>query len=159
QSHEAIFTWKIGGGITYWNRSAEVLYGYTAEEAIGRSSHELLRTVSPIPIHEIEAQIAHEGSWYGELTHTTREGRTIVVESRHVRVTYEGETYALETNRNITERKAHEEHVQLLINEINHRAKNMLSLVQAIARQTAAREPEDFIGRFTERIQALAANQ
>jgi two-component sensor histidine kinase len=43
--------------------------------------------------------------------------------------------------------------------EVNHRAKNMLSLVQAIARQTAAREPEDFIGRFTERIQALAANQ
>jgi two-component sensor histidine kinase len=43
--------------------------------------------------------------------------------------------------------------------EINHRAKNMLSLVQAIARQTAAPEPEDFIERFTERIQALAANQ
>ena len=43
--------------------------------------------------------------------------------------------------------------------EVSHRAKNMLSLVQAIARQTAAREPEDFIGRFTERIQALAANQ
>jgi len=59
----------------------------------------------------------------------------------------------------VTDRKAHEEHVQLLLREINHRAKNMLSLVQAIARQTAAREPEDFIGCFTERIQALAANQ
>jgi len=58
-----------------------------------------------------------------------------------------------------TERKAHEEQVQLLMREVSHRAKNMLSLVQAIARQTAAREPEDFIGRFTERIQALAANQ
>src|SRR5712671_965967 len=45
------------------------------------------------------------------------------------------------------------------MSEINHRAKNMLSLVQAIARQTSAREPEDFIERFTERIQALAANQ
>src|SRR5262249_39880907 len=43
--------------------------------------------------------------------------------------------------------------------EVNHRSKNMLSLVQVIARQTAAREPEDFIGCFTERIQALAANQ
>ena len=59
----------------------------------------------------------------------------------------------------VTARKAHEEHVQLLMREISHRAKNMLSLVQAIARQTATREPEDFIGRFTERIQALAANQ
>jgi len=59
----------------------------------------------------------------------------------------------------VTERKAHEEQVHLLMREVNHRAKNMLSLVQAIARQTAAPEPEDFIGRFTERIQALAANQ
>ena len=58
-----------------------------------------------------------------------------------------------------TERKAHEEQVHLLMREVNHRAKNMLSLVQAIARQTAARVPEDFIGCFTERIQALAANQ
>jgi PAS domain S-box-containing protein len=59
----------------------------------------------------------------------------------------------------ITERKAHEEQVQMLMREVTHRAKNMLSLVHAIARQTAARAPEDFIERFTERIQALAANQ
>jgi PAS domain S-box-containing protein len=59
----------------------------------------------------------------------------------------------------ITERKAHEEQIHLLMGEVNHRAKNMLSLVQAIARQTAAREPEDFIGCFAERIQALAASQ
>jgi two-component sensor histidine kinase len=43
--------------------------------------------------------------------------------------------------------------------ETNHRAKNMLGLVRAVARQTAAWEPEDFIGRFNERIRALAANQ
>jgi two-component sensor histidine kinase len=56
-------------------------------------------------------------------------------------------------------RKAHQEYVQLLMRGTNHRAKNMLSLVQAIARRTAAREPEDFIERFGERVQALAANQ
>ncbi len=105
QSHDAIFTWKIGGGITYWNRGAEALYGYTKEEAIGQISHELLQTRSPIPMQEVEAQIAREGSWYGELTHTTRDGRTIIVESRHVRVSYGGETYALETNRDITARE------------------------------------------------------
>jgi len=58
----------------------------------------------------------------------------------------------------VTDRKAHEEQVQLLMREISHRAKNMLSLVQAIARQTIARDPEGFIERFTDRIQALAAN-
>ncbi len=59
----------------------------------------------------------------------------------------------------MTERKAHEEQIHLLMREVDHRAKNILGLMQAIARQTAAREPEDFVGRFTERIQALAANQ
>jgi two-component sensor histidine kinase len=43
--------------------------------------------------------------------------------------------------------------------EINHRAKNMLSVVESIAHQTAARNPEDFIERFSERIQSLSANQ
>jgi PAS domain S-box-containing protein len=59
----------------------------------------------------------------------------------------------------VTDQKAHVEQVHLLMSEINHRAKNLLSLVQAIARQTAARDLDDFIDRFTERIQALAANQ
>ncbi|MGA7323568.1 MAG: PAS domain S-box protein, partial [Rhodomicrobium sp.] len=60
---------------------------------------------------------------------------------------------------NITERKQHEDQVSLLLREVNHRSKNMLSVVQAIARQTAAKTPGDFIGRFGERIQALAASQ
>jgi PAS domain S-box-containing protein len=59
----------------------------------------------------------------------------------------------------ISERKRAEEQIQLLMREANHRVKNMLGLVQAIARQTATRNPEDFIERLSERIQALSANQ
>ncbi len=59
----------------------------------------------------------------------------------------------------ITERKEREEKEHLLMREINHRAKNMLNVVDAIARQTAARSPEDFVESFSERIQALSANQ
>jgi two-component sensor histidine kinase len=50
-------------------------------------------------------------------------------------------------------------YVQFLMREVNHRAKNMLSVVHAIARQTAARSPGDFMDRFSERIQALSASQ
>jgi PAS domain S-box-containing protein len=159
QSHDAIFTWKIGGGITYWSRGAETLYGVAAADAMGRCSHELLQTRSSVPIHEIEARIARSGSWYGELIHTARDGREIVVESRHVRVIYDGQSYTLETNRDITARKYAEEQVLLLMREANHRVKNLLALVQVIARQTAAGNPEDFARRFGDRIQALAANQ
>jgi PAS domain S-box-containing protein len=63
------------------------------------------------------------------------------------------------TCQDITERKEREEKEHLLMREINHRAKNMLSVVHAIAHQTATRNPEDFIARFSERIQALSANQ
>jgi PAS domain S-box-containing protein len=59
----------------------------------------------------------------------------------------------------VTERKQREEREQFLMREINHRAKNMLSVVAAIAHQSATRTPEGFIERFSERIQALAANQ
>jgi PAS domain S-box-containing protein len=58
----------------------------------------------------------------------------------------------------ITERRKREEQVQLLLREVSHRAKNMLGVVQAIASQTASAQPGDFITRFSERIQALAAN-
>ncbi len=63
------------------------------------------------------------------------------------------------TAQDITERKQREEKEHLLMGEINHRAKNMLSVVEAIARQTAAGNPDDFIERFAERVQALSANQ
>jgi two-component sensor histidine kinase len=59
----------------------------------------------------------------------------------------------------ITERKEREEREHLLMREVNHRAKNILSVVDAIARQTVTKNPEDFIGRFSERIQALSVNQ
>lgn len=58
----------------------------------------------------------------------------------------------------ITERKSHEEQIGLLMAEVNHRSKNMLTVVQAIARQTASTNPADFIERFSDRIGALAAS-
>jgi two-component sensor histidine kinase len=59
----------------------------------------------------------------------------------------------------LSERLRHEEHVRLLMNELNHRAKNMIGLIQAVARRTKAGSVDDFVARFGERLQALAANQ
>jgi PAS domain S-box-containing protein len=59
----------------------------------------------------------------------------------------------------ITERKENAEKAHLLTREINHRAKNMLSVVDAISHQIAAGNPADFARRFSERIQALSTNQ
>ncbi len=59
----------------------------------------------------------------------------------------------------ITERRHQEERIKLLLREVNHRAKNMLAVVQSVARQTAAANPKDFLQRFSERVQALATSQ
>jgi PAS domain S-box-containing protein len=89
QSHDAIVELQTDDrSIVYWNRGAERLYGYTAAEAVGRRTDELLHARAPVK--DIDAQIAQGKSWSGELTHTTRDGRDIVVESRIVPVSYHG---------------------------------------------------------------------
>jgi PAS domain S-box-containing protein len=57
----------------------------------------------------------------------------------------------------MTEHKRQEDHIRLLMREVNHRSKNLLSVVQAIARQTATGNPTDFNARFEERLASLAA--
>lgn len=62
-------------------------------------------------------------------------------------------------SRDVTEQKRREEHTQLLMHEVNHRAKNMLALVQVIARQSVKSGRDDFLASFTDRLRALAAKQ
>jgi len=63
------------------------------------------------------------------------------------------------TAQDITERKQQEEREHLLMREVSHRAKNMLSVVSSIAQQSATKNPDGFLESFSGRIQALAANQ
>jgi two-component sensor histidine kinase len=58
----------------------------------------------------------------------------------------------------VTERKRNEERITLLLNEVDHRSKNILSVVQAIARQTATSTPDEFLPRFSQRLQTLASS-
>jgi diguanylate cyclase (GGDEF)-like protein/PAS domain S-box-containing protein len=110
QTHDAVFTWKLGGEIIYWNQGAERLYGWSKEEALGRISNELLKTIHPFTSEELDRRLRSEGHWEGELVHHTRDNRRVVVESRHVLTRYDsGPGFVLETNRDITERKRAEE--------------------------------------------------
>jgi len=68
-------------------------------------------------------------------------------------------SYLIKIIQDITDRKELDENRQMLMREVNHRGKNLLSVVKVIARQTALRSPENFIEAFGERLQALAANQ
>ena len=125
QTHDAIFVWEFSGTIIFWNRGAERLYGFSREDAIGRSSHVLLQTEHPLPTPIFEAALERHGEWTGELTHTTRDGRRILVESRHVLMAQDavGRRLVLETNRDITDRKHAEEAVRKAQAELTHVAR------------------------------------
>jgi len=138
QAHDAIIIWEFPGTIVYWNRGAEQLYGFSREEAIGRPSHEFLKTEHAMAKDEFEAALERDGEWAGELTHTTRDGRKIIVESRQVLMREtEGRRLVLETNRDITDRKLAEEALRQTQADLAHvsRVTTMGELVASIAHE------------------------
>jgi PAS domain S-box-containing protein len=106
-THDSIFVRDPNGVISYWNRGAELLYGWTSEEAQGKVAQELLQTVFPAPLADITATVTQTGRWDGELVHTKRNGSQVTVSSRWALRRDESGTPigALETNSDITARK------------------------------------------------------
>jgi PAS domain S-box-containing protein len=108
-SYDAIVVREEEGKILYWNTGARETYGWSPEEALGQSSHELLRTQFPLPLQEIMGQLKQHGRWEGELIHTHKNGDRIVVLSRWVlRGKGPGTYEILEVNSDISIRKAKE---------------------------------------------------
>lgn len=131
QAYDAIFAWDWNGGITFWNLGAQRLYGYGADEAIGRISHELLRTQHRGSREVFLAELEERGYVEAELTHSHRDGRALVVESRHVLVRDPSRPYVLEVNRDITSRKEIEAERRAFIDALAHDLKNPLGAVKA----------------------------
>lgn len=52
-----------------------------------------------------------------------------------------------------------DQRLRLVMREVNHRSKNLLTVIQSIARQTIATSPSDFLRRFADRLEGLAASQ
>ena len=113
-SPDAIITANGNRVITGWNAGAHQMYGWTEKEALGRTADDLLHTGSPLPIPPVD-RVLLGGRWAGELVHTCRDGRQIVVESRQVlQLDGAGRPVGyLEIDRDITERKRAEENLRL----------------------------------------------
>ena len=109
-TNDAIFICDMSHRITFWNRGAKELYGYSAEEALGRITHELLCTEFPQPLEHIRKKLKRGGRWSGELVHRCKDGSKVVVMSRWSLDRDEGgkPISILETNTDITARKSAE---------------------------------------------------
>jgi PAS domain S-box-containing protein len=95
----------MDGTIMFWASAMERLYGYTAQEAVGGISHELLATEFPVPLPHILEIVARDGQWHGELTHRRRDGSTVEVAS-HWALQYDLDGRAsgiIEVNNDITD--------------------------------------------------------
>jgi PAS domain S-box-containing protein len=106
-THDTVFVRDMNDVITYWNLGAEERYGWRRDEAIGRVSHELMKTAFPIPLEDITAELHRTGRWEGELVHTERDGACVIVASRwSLQKNERGRPIGtMETNNDITERK------------------------------------------------------
>ena len=110
-AHDAIVVWDEAGKITFWNAGAQELYGWNKEQAMGNSILDLLRTKFPVPLPDIMDKAKREGRWEGELVHTRKDGRRIVVLSRWAlrQDNASKHTEIMEVNRDITAHKEDEE--------------------------------------------------
>ncbi len=105
-AQDAILVRGTDGSITYWNRGAEVLYGWPRELALGRTSYDLLHTQFPEKIETILDKVRQSNYWDGELVHTRRDGSQLTVFSRwSARQTRDGRVEVLEINHDISARK------------------------------------------------------
>ncbi len=107
-AHDAIIVREpVRSAVTYWNREAEEMYGYSAEEAHGSVTHSLLATTFPVSREEVDEGLSSRGRWEGELAHTRKDGTRIVVSSRQALIRDDdGRPMAvIELNSDITERK------------------------------------------------------
>jgi two-component system, cell cycle sensor histidine kinase and response regulator CckA len=79
---DAILVRDLDNKILFWNKGAERLYGWKAEEAIGKDVSQLLYKSMPSRFQKAQEHLMQTGEWYGELDHVTRDGKAIVVVSR-----------------------------------------------------------------------------
>jgi PAS domain S-box-containing protein len=151
---EGLYTIDCQGLVTFMNPSTEELFGWSFAELRGKKMHDMThhhyRDGRPFP--------SSECAGFQVLTHGTpiknyedvfiRKDGTffdVIYTITPLRDDSDTITGLIVVFSDISERKRHEKHVKLLIDEVNHRSKNMLSIVQAIAAQTATASPNDFI--------------
>ena len=123
-SYEPMLAWRLDGPIEFWNAGAERLYGFTQNEAVGRSSHALLQTKFPVDFAELRSQLRDGKSWLGELRHTRKDGSEVVVES-HMQLF--DDSIVLEANRDITARRE----IEIALRETDQRLRSLASIVES----------------------------
>ncbi len=161
-SGDAIMSVGLDGRVLSWNDGAEKLFGFSAEDMVGRSKN---RVVPDNRISELQDHlefIKTGGSQRVETVRRTRDGKLIDVSLDMAPIRdANGDIIAMSSiMHDISDRMATEKHQRFLMRELTHRSKNLLAIVQSMARQTArsAASLKDFETEYMQRLQGLAAS-
>ena len=122
-SYEPMMAWRLDGPIEFWNAGAERLYGFVQDEAVGRTSHDLLQTEFPIDFSDLRSQLRDRRNWMGELHHICKDGSEVVVES-HMQLF--SDSLVLEANRDIT----HQIRIEVALRQSEQRLRWIGSVIE-----------------------------
>ncbi len=161
---DAVISIDASQNITLFSAAAEKVFGCSAQEALGRPIGDF------IPERFRASHVGHVEAFgrtgvsgrtmgrLGELTALRADGVEFPIEASISQARVDGELLFTVILRDISERKAAAETQRLLIGELDHRVKNTLAMVQAIARQTAkaSADPKLFLESFDGRVQAMS---
>ncbi|TKT69722.1 PAS domain S-box protein [Aquamicrobium sp. LC103] len=160
-SFDAIISKDLGSIITSWNPAAERLFGYSAEEAIGKSILMLIPQSNQGEEKEIIDRI-RRGEWIEsyETVRVRKDGTSVLVSITVSPIRDQSGRIigASKIARDITATKESERRIRMLLREVNHRVKNQYAVILSIISQTRkrSRDPLDFEAQVRERIMALA---
>ncbi len=161
-SGDAILSTDPEGNIRTWNNAAERLFGYAAEEVIGKPKAVIIPADRLEEFAEQRKKVSGGQSVQCETVRLRRDGASIdvLINAAPVYAADGSVTAMSSVIHDISALKAAEQHRIVLLRELAHRSKNQLAVIQSIAGQTgrSADSIDDFLIKFRERLQGMAVS-
>jgi PAS domain S-box-containing protein len=161
-SIDAIVGLDLEARVTSWNIGAQRLFNASADLMIGRPLAEALSGLTSEQIDGFRERLTDEDPHEFETRQTLKDGRVVDmwVTSAPLRARNSQIIGSSLIIRDVSQQKQREEHVRFLMRELTHRSKNLLAVIQAMARQSLTRDitPAEFVRRFSERLAGLAGS-
>jgi PAS domain S-box-containing protein len=161
-SLDAVMSLTPDGVIQTWNSGAEALFGYRADEIVGQSARILYRREDQAGFDEQYAKFRRGEELRNDGVRVRKDGKQVQVAVNVAPMYSSGGRLSgfSAIVRDISDRKQYEEHLRFVMRELSHRSKNLLAVIQAMARQTArsSADLEEFEKNYSQRLQALSAS-